>query len=146
VPEAVNDRIGALQRGGHPGVHKTAADMVVPFASLGPMMERYREGFAHRGLDHALWGHISDGNIHANVIPRSEDDVARGEEAFLEFGEEVVRLGGCPLSEHGVGRNAVKQELLRRLYGDAGIEQMRRVKRALDPGWKLAPGVLFPRE
>jgi D-lactate dehydrogenase (cytochrome) len=146
VPEAVNHRIGALQRSGHPGVHKTAADMVVPFASLGAMMERYREGFTRRGLDHALWGHVSDGNIHANVIPRTEDDVARGEEAFLGFGEEAVRLGGCPLSEHGVGRNAVKQELLRRLYGDAGIAQMRRVKRALDPEQKLSPGVLFPRE
>jgi D-lactate dehydrogenase (cytochrome) len=146
VPEAVNHRIGALQRGGHPGVRKTAADMVVPFDSLGPMMARYREGFARRGLDHALWGHVSDGNIHANVIPRSEDDVTRGEEAILEFGEEVARLGGCPLSEHGVGRNRVKQELLRRLYGEEGIEQMRRVKKALDPEWKLAPGVLFPRE
>jgi D-lactate dehydrogenase (cytochrome) len=145
VPEAVNHRIGALQRKGHPGVRKTAADMVVPFASLGAMMERYREGFARRGLDHALWGHVSDGNIHANVIPRSEDDVTRGEEAFLEFGEEVVRLGGCPLSEHGVGRNPVKQELLRRLYGEGGIEQMRGVKRALDPDWKLSPGVLFSR-
>jgi len=146
VPIAVNHRIAARQRQGHPRVRKTAADMIVPFASLHAMMERYREGFDRRGLDHALWGHVSDGNIHANVIPRSEEDVALGEDAFLEFGEEVVRLGGCPLSEHGVGRNAVKQELLRRLYGDQGIEQMRRVKAALDPEWKLSPGVLFSRQ
>jgi D-lactate dehydrogenase (cytochrome) len=33
--------------------------------------------------------------------------------------------------------------LRRYLYGDAGIEQMRAVKRALDPGWRLAPGVIF---
>jgi D-lactate dehydrogenase (cytochrome) len=144
VPDAVNRRIGALQRAGHPGVRKTAADMIVPFERLPEMLAFYREGFERRGLDHALWGHVSDGNIHANVIPRGEEDVARGEEAFLEFGAEAVRLGGCPLSEHGVGRNACKQELLRRLYGDAGIREMRRVKEALDPGWKLAPGVLFP--
>jgi D-lactate dehydrogenase (cytochrome) len=37
----------------------------------------------------------------------------------------------------------VKQALLRGLYGDAGIDEMRAVKRALDPGWKLAPGVIF---
>jgi D-lactate dehydrogenase (cytochrome) len=54
-----------------------------------------------------------------------------------------VRLGGCPLAEHGVGRSALKQTLLRDLYGDRGIEEMRTVKRALDPEWKLAPGVLF---
>lgn len=144
VPMAVNHRIGAAQRL-DPGVRKTAADMIVPFEGLPEMMERYREGFERRGLDHALWGHVSDGNIHANAIPRRSEDVRQAEEAILEFGEAVVRLGGCPMSEHGVGRNAVKQELLRRLYGDAGIEQMRAVKRALDPHWKLSPGVVFPR-
>jgi FAD/FMN-containing dehydrogenase len=33
--------------------------------------------------------------------------------------------------------------LLRELYGDGGIEQMRAVKRALDPDGTLAAGVLF---
>ncbi|MBI4519745.1 MAG: hypothetical protein HY701_02815, partial [Gemmatimonadetes bacterium] len=27
----------------------------------------------------------------------------------------------------------------------AGVDAMRAVKRALDPGWKLAPGVLFAK-
>ena len=48
------------------------------------------------------------------------------------------------LAEHGVGRNAVKQELLRMTYGREGIEAMRRIKQAIDPEWKLSPGVLFP--
>jgi len=56
----------------------------------------------------------------------------------------VLRLGGSPLAEHGVGRNPTKQQLLRAMYGDEGIEQMRAVKRAIDPEWKMAPGVLFP--
>jgi D-lactate dehydrogenase (cytochrome) len=145
VPLAVNHRVEAIQRVKDPLVHKTAADMIVPFEHLATAMRRYREGFSRRGLDHALWGHASDGNIHANVIPRSAEDVRLGEEAILEFGEEVIALGGCPLSEHGVGRNPTKQALLRRLYGEAGIEQMRRVKAALDSGWKLSPGVLFDR-
>jgi D-lactate dehydrogenase (cytochrome) len=70
--------------------------------------------------------------------------MAAGREAILEFGPQVIARGGCPLAEHGVGRSALKQQLLRQLYGDAGIAQMRAVKRALDPEWKLAPGVLFP--
>lgn len=142
---AVNHRIAEVQGRGHAGVRKAAADMIVPFEHLGEMMAVYREGFRRRGLDHALWGHVSDGNIHANVIPRSEEDVRDGENAFLEFGAEAARLGGCPLSEHGVGRSTCKQELLRRLYGDKGIEEMRLVKAALDPEGKLAPGVVFPR-
>jgi D-lactate dehydrogenase (cytochrome) len=143
VPSGVNQRVGAARRDIDPRIEKTAADMVVPFERVGEMMEVYRRGFGSRGLDFAVWGHISDGNVHPNVIPRSYDDVVRGKEAILEFGREVARLGGCPLAEHGVGRNPVKQALLRQLYGEEGIAQMRAVKQALDPGCKLAPGVIF---
>jgi D-lactate dehydrogenase (cytochrome) len=145
VPMAVNHRISAAKRAGHESVHKVAADMIVPFEAVPEMVAIYREGFARRGLDHALWGHVSDGNLHANVIPRDAADVAAGEAAILEFGDHAIRLGGCPLAEHGVGRSAVKQALLRKLYGDAGVAEMRAVKAALDPQWKLAPGVLFER-
>lgn len=145
VPYGVNQRVGAAKRDVDSRIEKTAADMVVPLHRFGEMMDIYRRGFESRGLDYAVWGHISDGNVHPNVIPRSYDDVVRGKEAILEFGREVARLGGCPLAEHGVGRNPVKQALLRQMYGDDGIEQMRAVKRALDPGWKLAPGVIFER-
>ena len=75
--------------------------------------------------------------------PATLADVEAGQEAILEFGREVVARGGSPLSEHGVGRSAIKQALLRQLYGDRGIDEMRAVKRALDPEWKLAPGVIF---
>ena len=37
----------------------------------------------------------------------------------------------------------MKQALLRQLYRDTGIAEMRAVKQALDPEWKLAPGVIF---
>jgi D-lactate dehydrogenase (cytochrome) len=144
VPARVNQIVGAHKRDIDQRIEKTAADMVVPFERFAEMMEAYRRGFDRRGLDFAIWGHISDGNVHPNVIPRSADDVVRGKDAILEFGREAARLGGCPLAEHGVGRNPVKQTLLRQLYGEAGIEQMRAVKRALDRTWKLAPGVIFP--
>ena len=144
VPEAVNRRVGAAQRTADAAIEKTAADMIVPFDRFSRSLALFREAFARRGLDHAIWGHISDGNVHPNVIPRTLDDVRRGKEAILECGSEVVRMGGCPLAEHGVGRNPVKQALLRQLYGDDGIAAMRRVRTALDPAGKLSPGVLFP--
>ncbi|HEX6464395.1 MAG TPA: FAD-binding oxidoreductase [Vicinamibacterales bacterium] len=145
VPAGVNERVGRAQREMDSRIAKTAADMIVPFDCFAEMMQIYRDGFRARGLDFAVWGHISDGNVHPNVLPRSYEDVERGKEAILFFGREVATLGGCPLAEHGVGRNPVKQALLRDLYGDSGIDQMRAVKRALDPEWKLAPGVIFSR-
>jgi FAD/FMN-containing dehydrogenase len=30
------------------------------------------------------------------------------------------------------------------MYGEKGIAEMRAVKRAIDPDWTLAPGVIFP--
>jgi D-lactate dehydrogenase (cytochrome) len=145
VPAAVNRLVGYAKRTIDARIEKTAADMVVPFHEFAAMMQVYRDGFSARGLDYAVWGHLSDGNVHPNVIPRSYEDVVAGKDAILEFGRVAARLGGCPLAEHGVGRNPVKQALLRELYGEKGIEQMRAVKRALDPEWKLAPGVIFER-
>lgn len=144
VPSGVNQRVGRAQREIDSRIAKTAADMAVPFEQFAAMNAAYRHGFESRGLDYAIWGHISDGNVHPNLIPRSYDDVERAREAILEFGRDAARLGGCPLAEHGVGRNPVKQALLRQLYGAAGIDQMRAVKDALDPEQKLAPGVMFP--
>ena len=144
VPAGVNQRIATAKRTIDGRIEKTAGDMVVPFERCGEMMDIYRRGFESRGLDYAIWGHLSDGNVHPNVIAGSYDDVVKGKELMLEFGRQVARLGGCPLAEHGVGRNPVKQALLRQLYGGGGIDEMRAVKRALDPDNRLAPGVIFP--
>jgi D-lactate dehydrogenase (cytochrome) len=143
IPARVNQLVGAAKRDVDSRIEKTAADMIVPFDRFGEMLGVYERGFADRGLGFAIWGHISDGNVHPNVIPRSYEDVVRGKDAILDFGRAVAQMGGCPLAEHGVGRNPVKQALLRQLYGDQGIDEMRAVKRALDPEWKLAPGVIF---
>jgi len=145
VPAGVNARVGRAKQSIDARIAKTAADMIVPFDRVAELMTIYDEEFRRRGLDAAVWGHISDGNLHPNVIPRSMADVESGRDAIVAFGRAVRELGGSPLAEHGVGRNPTKQLLLRDMYGDEGIDQMRAVKRAIDPEWKMAPGVLFPR-
>ncbi len=145
VPASVNQRVGRAKQTIDARIEKTAADMVVPFDRLEELLTAYETVFGARGLDVAIWGHISDGNLHPNVIPRSMADVETGKAIILELGREAIRLGGSPLAEHGVGRNSVKQRLLEQLYGREGIDDMRAVKQAIDPDWKLAPGVLFPR-
>lgn len=144
VPAGVNRRVALAQHLIDPRIYKTAADMIVPFERFGEMMRTCRRLFADRDLDLAVWGHISDGNVHPNLIPKNADDVAKGQEAILALGDAVIAMGGSPLAEHGVGRNPIKQELLRRLYGSRGIDAMRAVKRSLDPGSLLSPGVIFP--
>ena len=145
VPAGVNRRVAlAKQRDG--AISKTAADMIVPYERFGDMMAVCRRLFAERELDLAVWGHISDGNVHPNVIPRTAEDVRKGRDAIIALGDAVIAMGGSPLAEHGVGRNPVKQELLRRLYGQHGIDAMRAIKLSLDPHDTLARGVIFPAQ
>ena len=143
VPEGVNRRIAEAKRAQCNSIEKMAADMIVPFERSSESLSVFKNAFEKRQLDYAIWGHISDGNVHPNVIPRSAEDVTRGKDAILECGREIIRLGGSPLAEHGVGRNPIKQELLRQFVGDNGIEQMKAIKSVLDPMGKLAPGVIF---
>jgi D-lactate dehydrogenase (cytochrome) len=144
VPAAVNARVGAAQARAGDAIQKVAGDFIVPFNALSDALALYREAFERRGLDYAIWGHISDGNLHPNVIPRVARDIETGRDALREMASGVMALGGAPLAEHGVGRNQLKQQFLLEMYGKSGIEQMRAVRRALDPDAKFAVGVLFP--
>jgi D-lactate dehydrogenase (cytochrome) len=143
VPYGVNARVLRAKQNQHPSITKMAADMIVPFDHLGTMMQIFRAGFEAYGLDYAIWGHASDGNMHPNLLPRSFEDIRLAQRVIMKGGKAVISLGGCPLAEHGVGRNPTKKTLLKDLYGESGLQQMLAVKNALDPEGKLAPGNLF---
>jgi D-lactate dehydrogenase (cytochrome) len=142
VPEAVNRRV-ARARLDDSRISKTAADIVVPTSRVADLLAGIDGIMGRADLAYAVWGHISDGNLHPNVLPASWDQAERGRAAVLEIGRLAIALGGSPLAEHGVGRNPVKQHLLRLLHGEDGMASMRAVRQALDPDGRLSPGVLF---
>ena len=144
VPAGVNRRIGLAKETVDATIEKTAADIAVPFEQLEELLGTIRSETFRSGLDVAVWGHASDGNLHPNFIPRSRKELDAAKAAVAVIGRLAIQLGGAPMAEHGVGRNPIKQMLLRELYGSQGIEEMRSVKRAIDPDGKLSPGVLFP--
>ncbi len=139
VPRGVNAR-NAQKR-----VAKVATDMVVPFDAFLKTQKLFRTTFAPMELETAAWGHISDGNIHWNVLSNNPEEEKLAKELILALGSAVIKRGGCPLAEHGVGKNELKQQLLELLYGKDGIDQMRQVKNILDPDWKLAPENIFQK-
>ncbi len=145
VPMRVNELTAEAKRG-CPAVHRQALDAVVPFAALRPHLAMQRQALAEAGLRGNHWGHISDGNVHLNIFVSSEAEIDRARALLFRFAEDAIARGGCPLAEHGTGRNPTKQKLLRVFRGAAGIAAMRAVKRVLDPRGRLAPGVLFPAE
>ena len=137
VPEGVNRRVAEV------GGHKVGGDPLVPFDWLGPWLEGLRASFGRAGLDLAVWGHLSDGNLHPNLIPHAPQDFETGADLIYAASLRALELGGAPLAEHGVGKHRGKQRLLRAMYGEAGLADMRRVKAALDPNGQLATGNIF---
>jgi FAD/FMN-containing dehydrogenase len=53
----------------------------------------------------------------------------------------VLECGGTISAEHGVG--TAKARWLEAALGAGEVEAMRAVKAALDPTWRLNPGVVF---
>jgi FAD/FMN-containing dehydrogenase len=84
-----------------------------------------------------LYGHVCDGNLHVGIIGPPPDDEAV-DDAVLHL---AIEMGGTVSAEHGIG--AAKVGWLEADRGAADVAAMRAIKRALDPGWILNPGVLL---
>ena len=114
-------------------------DVSVPIGRLGEFDLAVRE--AIRRADPAartfVYGHVGDGNLHVNVLGPDPDDEAV-DDAVLSL---AIAFGGAVSAEHGIG--VAKTRWLVADRGAADVAAMRAIKRALDPGSLLNPGVLF---
>lgn len=146
VPEAVNSRVAEYRNRSKAGISKSSGDLVVPFEVFGAALARYRELLEAANVEYAIWGHISDGNVHPNIMARSDDEMQVARELQLELGRVAIQFGGAPMAEHGTGRNPIKQQLLAEFQGPRGLASMKALRRVLDPKQILAAGVLWPTE
>ena len=140
VPETVN-RLIDERRKAEPGLTKLGTDMAVPDSGLQAILKLYRTGLDATGLEAVMFGHIGNNHIHVNILPRTMQDYARGKDLYLQWARRVMAVGGTVSAEHGIGK--FKVAMLREMLGDAGIRQMREVKRVLDPEGLLNCGNLF---
>ncbi|MCF7855810.1 MAG: FAD-binding oxidoreductase [Candidatus Pacebacteria bacterium] len=142
LPEVVNDTISRIQKT-YPGVTKLGTDMAVPDSALRTILRVYRSELENAGLDYVIFGHIGDNHLHVNILPKTPEQYGTGKKLYLKFAEEVVRLGGSPAAEHGIGK--LKTEFLKLMIGDRGIREMQAVKHTLDPRNRMGRGTLFGR-
>jgi D-lactate dehydrogenase (cytochrome) len=140
VPEAVNLTIDE-RRKTEPGITKLGTDLAVPDEHLENVLALYHADLDPTGLDYVMFGHIGNNHIHVNVIPSSMVQYDLGKSLYLGWARHVVAMGGTVSAEHGVGK--IKTALLREMYGEAGIDQMRATRHSLDPASLLSPGNLF---
>lgn len=124
----------------HPG------DVTVPISEYGPLIEQIKSLGEQYDLLTPCFGHAGDGNIHYTVLvdPDDEEQVAAGEELYSTVVKRAIELGGTATGEHGIGLG--KREYLLEEHGEATVDAMRSIKRALDPAGILNPGKIFPPE
>lgn len=91
-----------------------------------------------RGSRLIVFGHLAEGNLHVNVLGAEERAAAITGTVL----SSVIALGGAISAEHGIG--VAKASWLRRAKGDAAVDAMIAVRRALDPAGLFNPGVLTP--
>jgi len=136
LPEAVNDFVRRRN------LTKMGSDFAVPVARNRDMLRIYRETLERQFPgQYVIFGHIGDAHLHVNVLPANEEEWKRASGLMTEFARQAVGLGGTVSAEHGLGKR--KRDLLGIQYTPAEIEEMKAVKRRLDPDWLLGPGTLF---
>lgn len=121
-------------------------DATVPRSEIAVMVRAIEEIAEKYHIQICTFGHAGDGNLHPTCPTdvRNHEEMHRVELAFEEIFQKAIELGGTITGEHGVG--AMKAPYLEWKLGQAGIEAMRAVKKALDPENIMNPGKVFAKE
>ncbi len=146
VPAAVNQRVGRAKQSIDPRIEKTAADMIVPFERFEELLDLYDAEFSaawsrRRGLGAHL-GRQRASERHPAIVRRRRI----GQGGDLDVRPRSRSAWADRRSPNTASAaTASSSSCSWSCTATAGIDEMRAVKRAIDPEWKLAPGVLFER-
>jgi glycolate oxidase len=124
--------------------NKLGEDICVPREAIPQTVRRIQEISHRHDLPIVIFGHISDGNLHPNILFDRQDaqEMERVEAAVADIFAAAVQVGGTLSGEHGVG--LLKKPYLRLDLPPETIEVMRSIKRTLDPDNIMNPGKIFP--
>jgi glycolate oxidase len=126
--------------------NKLGEDISVPREAIPEVIRRIQEISRQRDLPIVIFGHISDGNLHPNILFDQQDpeEVEKVEAAAADIFEAATAVGGTLSGEHGIG--LLKRKYLSLDLPAETIEVMRSIKRALDPNNIMNPGKIFPED
>jgi glycolate oxidase len=130
-----------------PGEYVIIGDIVVPASKLPKTLIEIKESIERYKLKVALFGHIGDGNIHANIFADINDreKMKIVNDFMMELGRIALKNDGSVSSEHGIGIEKI--ELLKEEYmyknSLKNIEIMKSIKNIFDPKNILNRGKMF---
>jgi D-lactate dehydrogenase (cytochrome) len=129
VPEKLNESI-------RPGMMKIGMDFAVPMQHLGKLLKLYDDSLP-KGKSY-VFGHIGNAHLHSGILAEDAHELESYRSLTRNLAAEVCKLGGSISGEHGIGK--LKHELLEIMLGTEGIDEIRRIKRILDPNLILNIG------
>ena len=126
-----------------PGCRTVTTDTCVPISRLAECVTTALKEACDAGISHYTVGHVGDGNFHVAYLvdPAVPAERAAAEDLNQRLVQRALRFQGTCTGEHGVGLH--KQEFLVEEAGEAAVEMMRTIKRALDPKNIMNPGKIF---
>ncbi|OJA10768.1 hypothetical protein AZE42_00316 [Rhizopogon vesiculosus] len=101
-----------------------------------------KEDLAKAGLKSTIVGHVGDGNFHALILFKDEEELQSVSAAVHRLVHRAIDMDGTCTGEHGVGVG--KTEYLVDELGEDTMELMKTIKNAIDPLNLFNPGKLYP--
>ncbi|KAF5324523.1 hypothetical protein D9611_004574 [Ephemerocybe angulata] len=126
----------------NPGYRCWTTDVCVPVSRLPELVQETKKDLSAHNLRSTIVGHVGDGNFHALILFKDDDELKTVEDAVHRLVHRALALDGTCTGEHGVGVG--KKEYLTDELGESTVELMRTVKRAIDPTNIMNPGKLYP--
>jgi glycolate oxidase len=119
-------------------------DGVVPRTKLPHILGRIREIGVKYDLRIVNVFHAGDGNLHPILLfdERRPEEVKRVLAASEEILNECIDCGGSVTGEHGIGLEKIS--FMTKLFSEADVEVMKRLRSALNPDGLLTPGKMLP--
>jgi glycolate oxidase len=111
---------------------------------LGEVLARMAEMAGEQGLRVANVFHAGDGNLHPLVLydASRSGEAERAERLATAIVELCVEVGGSITGEHGVGTD--KACSMPKMFSEADLAVMARVRAGFDPHGLANPGKVFP--
>lgn len=135
LPVTVNERIAKYKQ------RKVGTDMAVPDDKFPSFLSFYKEILSTSGIDHVIFGHIGDCHLHANLLPKNDEEAEIARHIYGRCVAQAIMLGGCVSAEHGIGK--LKRKYLAAMMGERYLNEMAELKKAFDPKGILCRGNIF---
>ncbi len=123
-----------------PDTQCIASDVCVPISRLADCVVETQRDIEASRLVAPILGHVGDGNFHLSLTVdlNDADEVKRAHALLERLVARALAMDGTCTGEHGVGQG--KMKYLKAEHGEAALETMRAIKRALDPLDIMNPG------